>query len=93
MKQAKQLLFIVILISISFFPQIVFAQLTPDTTVKGNRVILTEEQASPAPQKESKINFNKNKVVYVFSAIGLLTIAGFGIVQLIGPSKKPKIKE
>ncbi len=83
----------IIIFTLLLIPQLAFAQLSPETTVKGNRRILTQEEASTTAKKEAISNFNKTKVVYVFGAIGLLIIAGFGAVQLIGPSKKPKLKE
>lgn len=88
MKYLYTLLLIAVLI-----PRLAFAQLTPNETVKGNRRILTQEEVNTSPKQQSSVSFNKNKVIYVFGAIGLLVLAGFGAVQLIGPSKKPTLKE
>lgn len=94
MKLRKQLFYPLILIVALFSPLNVQAQVdNRPKSIEGNRVIISEQEVPQIVSGEAPSSFNKNKVKYILLALGLLAVAGFAGVKLMGSSAKPKEKK
>ena len=94
MKLRKQLFYPLILIVALFSPLNVQAQVdNRPKSIEGNRVIISEQEVPQIVSGEAPSSFNKHKIKYILVGLGLLAVAVFAGVKLMGSSAKPKAKK